>query len=288
MHRSLLIAATALIATSAYAADPYASTGSLKDAPAPVPAGWSGFYVGVNGGYGQGSSSRDVGVTVNAVDSYGGVPYSNFTATGTATGPDTSGGLYGAQLGYLLQPGSGSFVIGAEFAFNGSSISGDKTSIATFNETATYAGDPTEYKSTYTTGVTTHQQLDYLGTLTGVVGMSFGSWMPYVKGGLAFGEVQNAINIDGISASDRNTATGWTAGGGVAWNVAPNWRLSWEWDYYDLGSKSLAYAYTNSYGNGDFSSSEAISAKSASINQDFWATKFGASYVIPSSYIPLK
>ncbi len=37
-----------------------------------------------------------------------------------------------------------------------------------------------------------------------------------------------------------NTQTGWTAGGGLEWMIAPNWSLKAEALYYDLGSAQFA------------------------------------------------
>ncbi len=89
MKKFLLAALLAGVATSALAAD----LPTRKAPPAPTPVyvpptfTWTGFYVGVNGGYGVGTGSN-----------------SNFT--------NPSGGLIGATAGYNYQIGQ--FVAGVE------------------------------------------------------------------------------------------------------------------------------------------------------------------------------
>jgi outer membrane immunogenic protein len=88
MKKFLLAALLAGVATSAFAAD----LPTHKMAPTPVPAyvppafTWTGFYIGVNGGYGFGSSGGDFG--------------------------NPSGGLVGGTAGYNYQIGQ--FVLGVE------------------------------------------------------------------------------------------------------------------------------------------------------------------------------
>jgi len=52
-------------------------------------------------------------------------------------------------------------------------------------------------------------------TVRARLGYTFGRWLVFGTGGVAFGdlEVKNAIN----GAADRQMLTGWTAGGGVEW-----------------------------------------------------------------------
>src|SRR4029078_10238675 len=67
-------------------------------APAPVMApvwNWNGFYIGINGGYSWGHSSRDL----NFYNPLNGV----VLATGTGGGRDMNGGLFGGQIRHHLQ-----------------------------------------------------------------------------------------------------------------------------------------------------------------------------------------
>src|SRR6185503_346127 len=53
---------------------------------------WNGFYIGLNGGYSWGRSSRDL----NFFNPLNGV----VIATGTGAGRDLNGGVFGGQVGY--------------------------------------------------------------------------------------------------------------------------------------------------------------------------------------------
>jgi outer membrane immunogenic protein len=56
--------------------------------------------------------------------------------------------------------------------------------------------------------------------------------MPYVTGGLAFGNFQ-AGNVFGTS---NTTNAGWTLGAGVEYAFAGNWTVKAEYLYVDLGN----------------------------------------------------
>jgi len=99
LNRIFLAAASAaLLATAANAADMYtapAIAAGYKDGPAYVGVNWSGFYAGIDGGYG----------------------YVEKTSSGQG---GIGGGLGGGQAGYDFQ--SGSYVFGVEADFQGSDI----------------------------------------------------------------------------------------------------------------------------------------------------------------------
>ncbi len=116
-----------------------------------APFSWSGFYVGINGGYGWGTS--------------------NWTLTGTSlsTGNfDINGGVVGGTAGYNLQ--TGNWVWGIEGDIDYSTIKGTET---------TFCG---------TAGCQTKNS--WLATLRGRVGYAFDRWLPYITGGGAFGDVK--------------------------------------------------------------------------------------------------
>jgi outer membrane immunogenic protein len=107
--RRVLFSALSLItitATSALAADLPRGMPPTK-APAFVPGySWTGFYAGINGGYGWGRSSWD----------------------GFANDTDVSGGLVGVTAGYNWQ--TGAFVLGLEGDIDWSNIRGSFASAA--------------------------------------------------------------------------------------------------------------------------------------------------------------
>ena len=168
-----------------FAAD-FPSTPTPPPAPyaAPPPYSWSGFYLGVNGGAGWGSSTWS--------------GFSNF---------NTSGGLVGGTVGYNRQ--FGQIVGGVEGDLDWANIQGG--GVCTFGCQTTN---------------------NWLGTVRGRVGYAGGTWMPYVTGGLAFGNFQ-AGNIFGTSNA---TNAGWTIGAGVEYAFAGNWTAKAEYLYVDLGN----------------------------------------------------
>jgi outer membrane immunogenic protein len=97
-------AATALLLTPivAHAADLPRPSYKAPAYSAPSYANWSGFYVGLNGGYGFGKSTWDV----------------------PAVSPSPKGALFGATLGYNFQ--TGSWVWGAEGDFDVSTMKGNE------------------------------------------------------------------------------------------------------------------------------------------------------------------
>ncbi|MGC1587679.1 MAG: hypothetical protein WA791_18605, partial [Rhodomicrobium sp.] len=101
VSRSLIVAIAALAAHPANAADLTPSgPGSLKDAVyAPAPA-WTGFYIGVDGGW-----ARDP-LTLTDIDGFAGAPAGNKTVF------NPSGAFGGGTLGYNFQYGG--FVLGPE------------------------------------------------------------------------------------------------------------------------------------------------------------------------------
>src|ERR1700741_1060191 len=103
MRKLLLVSAAlaALVGSPARAADMAAPVYKAPPAPAPI-FSWTGFYIGLNGGYGWGHDP----VTFSAANAAANVYF-----TGTGGGPavpgsvttSPHGGLFGAQAGYNYQ-----------------------------------------------------------------------------------------------------------------------------------------------------------------------------------------
>jgi outer membrane immunogenic protein len=158
---------------------------------APVLFDWSGFYVGVNGGWGWSRSSYDFAGT----------------SSGTFHG---DGGLVGGTIGYNYQ--AGQTVWGIEGDLDWANINGS-------------AACPV--------GVATCETKNkWLSTIRGRLGYAADRFMPYLTGGVAFGNVQ--ANVPGVGSAS-STRTGWTVGAGVEYALSPNWSLKTEYLYVDLG-----------------------------------------------------
>ena len=132
-------------------------------APVYVPFfSWNGFYVGINAGYGFGSSS-----------------WTDRT-TGVTTGDfDVTGALIGGTLGYNIQFGSAVFGVEGDLAW--SNIQGSTT--------------------TNCVGICETRN-SWLGTARGRIGYAFDRFLPYFTGGAAFGDVQAVPPPGFISTTD--------------------------------------------------------------------------------------
>jgi outer membrane immunogenic protein len=79
--------------------------------------------------------------------------------------------------------------------------------------------------------------MNWLGTVTGRVGYSFGQWLPYVKGGFAAAEVGTPLPAGPSGAfSQTSEVGGWTAGVGLEYQFSPKWSLGLEYLYTDFSN----------------------------------------------------
>ena len=189
-------------------------------------ADWTGFYAGLNIGYGWGGHAMKVSgdPQTEAAIALGILP--------SALADDPSGVVGGAQAGYSHQIRW--LVLGVEADFQGTDISARQSvspSVPPFF-TFTTAGE---------------QRLGFLGTLRGRIGIApWGGLQFYGTGGLAYGDVRlsasstnpGCIGFCG-SGSQSDVETGWTVGGGAEYRFATRWSVKAEYLHYDLGTKSL-------------------------------------------------
>lgn len=208
------VAASALAAGSAFAADLPARV----DAPAPAPifvgVNWAGFYIGADAGYAWGrANSFDV-------DNYNGAPRSlgynvdGFTGNLNAGYNFQSGALvYGleAEIGYLGLEGSRQFP-----AFVGVRL-------------------PTDSRSGTDGGA--------YGALSARLGFSFGQALLYVRGGVAAADLQQSFIDNDPTGTTLVSGTktddwriGYTVGAGLAYKFNANWSARIEYNYYDFGN----------------------------------------------------
>jgi outer membrane immunogenic protein len=129
--------------------------------------------------------------------------------TGQTSRFSTSGGMIGGTAGYNWQ--FGQTVFGLEADIDWANIRG--TGFCTFG---------------------CETKADWLGTVRGRLGYAWDRFMPYVTGGLAFGNIQ--ANPAFGFAGDSTTNAGWTIGAGVEFALAQNWTAKVEYLHYDLGS----------------------------------------------------
>ena len=137
----------------------------------------------------------------------GGWGHSDWTTT---PGFDVSGGLIGGTAGFNWQ--TGQWVFGVEGDVDWTNIKGN-----------TVVGCPLRCQTSNT----------WLATVRGRVGYAFDRFMPYVTGGVAFGDIRAATpGFPGLT----NTNAGWTVGGGLEFAIYYNLTAKAEYLYVDLGN----------------------------------------------------
>ncbi|WP_363349556.1 porin family protein [Methylocystis echinoides] len=249
--------------------------------PAPPPPLWSGFYVGLNAGYGFGGSNG-VTTATSAWDQYASTYFTTWAVPNLAGtfgaiqaansgqgSANLSGFAGGGQIGYNYQWGS-SVLIGLEADIQG----------ATMNGSGSYAGAavdsyrmgrmnmPHADRQVFGYG-NVQASLDWFGTVRGRLGyLVTPTLLVYGTGGLTYGgatvnanyvSVTNWINTGMLnypysqtgfgSGNASTTLVGWNAGGGLEWLFTPNWSLKAEAFYYDLGNLTVqGYANTPASG----------------------------------------
>jgi outer membrane immunogenic protein len=254
-----LASALSLLAVSANAADMYRAPegGGYKDGPVYEPV-WTGFYAGVNGGYGWSADDSSIGVKNSQV-----------VRQGTVSGSEafkTDGGFGGGQIGYNWQPVGGGykdgpalshFVFGIEADIQGSGIDGSGA-VSVTGASASASND-----------------LDWFGTVRGRAGYAAGTSLFYVTGGFAFGGVKDSLTVASKTVSSDTTDTGYVLGGGVEHLFSPRWSAKVEYQYIDLGSDKITATSGTS---------------SATLNAEhvYNSVRLGLNYHFGTSYEPLK
>jgi outer membrane immunogenic protein len=179
---------------------------------APVYFSWTGFYLGLNAGFGWGDTTATDILATNG---------SCWNRCGFQWGPGLSGFTGGGQAGYNWQ--FGNFVAGVE---------GD---IGYLGLTGTAAAPISADTIVNTRG-------GVFATARGRLGFTVDKVLVYGTGGWIGANLDSTVN-DNIGATVNTNSTGfqsgWTAGGGVEWAFAPKWSLKGEWLHYDLGDKNV-------------------------------------------------
>ncbi len=280
MRKTVSIAALALALTSsAFAAD-LPSYKAPPPPPPPPPPMWTGFYLGLNAGYGFGTTEQVNTVAYPMLDSLAGATQflngfplltSNFipgiTAlanTGTAN-VNQNGFIGGGQVGYNYQWGQ-SIVVGLEADIQGAGIRGRGGYSGASTDALAFGIGGVNILSLSRTAIGSGEinaGIDWMGTVRGRLGwLAMPTLLLYGTGGLAYGGAYaNAthsaggnldlsvlgVNLLSIGApvipgsgQYSNIRVGWSAGGGFEWMVMPNWSVKAEALYYDLGSATFS------------------------------------------------
>jgi len=174
---------------------------------------WRGFYVGLNGGYGFGTSS------------WGGDP--NKTSGLTSTGNfRTRGFLAGGTIGGNFQ--AGAFVFGIEADLDWQSLKGSSSS-AYCTGLSTGSGKPAA-------GLSCQTQSDWVGTTRGRVGYAIDRALFFVTGGAAVADILTGLTNQSLQKTAGQF--GWTVGGGIEIGLADMWTAKVEYLYIDFNNAS--------------------------------------------------
>ncbi len=238
---ALSVAALALTAGSALAADLPSRKGPPMLPPPPPPPMWTGFYVGLNAG---GNWSNSNAVNTGAVGLFAAPTWGTELAASAAlasgqNSTSNSAFIGGGQIGYNYQFYN-NFLVGIEADIQG--LAGSNSS-SVRSGALVPVGFPAE---TVVSSVSASRSIGYIGTVRGRLGWLFTpTLLLYGTGGLAYGGVSANTAIFqanlpfnppfAAGGSFSNTQAGWTAGGGVEWMFLPNWSAKAEYLYYDLG-----------------------------------------------------
>src|SRR5271165_1674600 len=260
MHRRLLGAAYAALVVAGAVSAQAADLPTRKEAPAPIfvppPFTWTGFYVGVNAG-GIFSTGGNANTTIFAA----GFPFLTTDWPNGSIGSSNSGFIGGGQAGYNWQ--TGSFVLGVETDFDGSSLSRSRSFIGpSFIEPINGFTDSFSANGSV--------RLDWLGSTRARVGWVVtpdNRLMIYGTGGVAYGGGSAHLNIFDAdngwfwsTGSTNATRTGWVVGGGAEYAFTNNIIFGAEYLYYNLGNKTLSavpnLAASNFFGPNVFSSTK--------------------------------
>jgi outer membrane immunogenic protein len=224
MNKYIVSAASfAFLATTssaALAADPvfYEPTPSPIMAPVSL-YDWTGFYAGVNAGFGGGTFRHPIAIT--------GIEILSANVT-------SSGFMFGGQVGYNMQ--FDSFVAGVEADLQWANVRGQ------LDLSLPAAGD-----------LALGTEVNWFGTVRARLGYTpVDRMLIYGTGGFAYGGMRSYVRgtggFAGIDESATSSRWGWTIGGGAEYAFTDALSLKTEYLYTDLGRSNIA---TFDLGGGD-------------------------------------
>ncbi len=195
----------AMSAANVQAADLY------RKAPAAAPVtnyNWTGCYIGAEAGY---SSGREPVISATG---------SNIGARVATVNPD--GGIGGGTIGCNWQ--SSNIVFGIENDISASGLSDS-------------AGVQAPFNTAFSRDVST----SWLDTLRGRIGLAWDRALFYATAGAAFTNIKDTASGGGVVTAASTNRTGWTAGAGVEYLLAPQWSTKLEYLYADFGTVHDAF-----------------------------------------------
>ena len=160
---------------------------------------WSGFYIGINGGWAESHDQRTDAVA----------PFGLFGDY------DANGGTIGGQVGYRWQ--TGPWVFGLEAQGNWADLTGSTNDLVPI--VPGFADS-------------LHSRMDAFGLFTGQIGYAWNSVLLYAKGGAAVTDRNFEYFGPGfIDSTGYETRWSPTVGVGLEFAFAPNWSIGVEYNH---------------------------------------------------------
>jgi outer membrane immunogenic protein len=219
----LLSTVSALALVGAAGLSDPASAADLPVRPvvkAPTPAvdsfSWTGFYVGLHGGFGWLDHKQTTSDTNGTCDP-------DFINDVSHCSLKPTGGVFGGFVGYNWQTPN-KIIVGIEA--DGSWTGLDKSEV--YDNVAALPGSI----------VTVRGEVEWLASVRGRLGMAFSPTMIYVTGGVAFAGIKSGWATDSIppfGVQLDKTKVGWVVGGGIEHAFNKMWSLRAEVLHHDLG-----------------------------------------------------
>jgi len=209
--KKFLLGTVALIAFAAPAAAADLAARPYKAPPAPIAVAydWSGFYIGVNGGWGSSQKCWD-SVAPFAIAAEG--------------CHDADGGTVGGQIGYRWQ--ASSWVFGLEAQGNWADFKGSNASL-------------------FFAGFENESQINAFGLFTGQIGYAANNVLFYIKGGAAVtGDSFRIRTIPAgvvVGTTGDDTRWGASVGAGIEFGFAPNWTAGVEYNHLFMQDRTVGF-----------------------------------------------
>src|SRR3984957_20598867 len=189
---------------------------SRKPPPPPPSAyNWTGFYAGLNAGYGWGSGGAKLETSGTAT-----ALFKDVIGSGSIPASMTfnrAGFIGGGQIGYNYQISS--IVLGVEADLDGAHVRGS-------------SAVPTDVAALGPAIISADSTLNWLGTARARLGFTpVDRWLVYATGGLAYGADQHRYLAnqpafgESFASGRRAVSAGCTFGAGLEWAFADNGRL---------------------------------------------------------------
>src|SRR5262245_22870472 len=170
---------------------------------------WSGFYFGVNAGYGWGDAEWQGPATFFGVNTFS---------------TDARGGLVGGHAGVLVQRGH--FVAGIEVSYD-----------AAWLKDTVVGPVPVFPNDSFKT------EINDLLLIVGRLGVAMNNFLLYGKAGFASSNVElsglSGVPVAGVTFNKDERLNGWTVGAGLEWMLSRNIILGIEYNFVHLDNEAF-------------------------------------------------